>query len=191
MRRRSGASGQPVKTRRRKAATLKRRNGPKTLRRRSSSAADQETKVALLTRELNQAVEQQAATLIKTGMHLCEADVGAIWRPENGVLKLAATSGLSNKFVEFAKQNPIMPGRGTVSGRVVCTHPRACRACIRVCSRYERAVMPIRKTFRCSGRAPISVYPFASCRRDPPSYRRHPSVRRARRRRLQRLGTRL
>ena len=50
--------------------------------------------------------------LVKAGMHLCEADVAAIWRPENGVLKLAATCGMSNEFVEFAKQNPIMPGRG-------------------------------------------------------------------------------
>jgi GAF domain-containing protein len=109
------------------------------MRRRRSAAAGQETKVALLTRELNQAVEQQAATakvlqvissstfdlqtvlnaLVKAGMHLCDADVAAIWRPENGVLKLAATCGMSNEFVEFAKQNPIMPGRGTVSGRVV------------------------------------------------------------------------
>ena len=108
-------------------------------RRRRSGAAGQETKVALLRRELNQAVEQLAATakvlqvissstfdlqtvlnaLVKAGMHLCEADVAAIWRPENGVLKLAATCGMSNEFVEFAKQNPIMPGRGTVSGRVV------------------------------------------------------------------------
>ena len=57
--------------------------------------------------------------LVETGMRLCEADVAAIWRLENGVLELAATSGMSNEFVEFAKQNPIMPGRGTVSGRVV------------------------------------------------------------------------
>ena len=119
--------------------TLKRRNAPKAVRRRSSSAAGQETKVALLTRELNQAVEQQAATakvlqvissstfdlqtvlnaLVEAGMHLCEADVAAIWRPENGVLKLAATSGMPSEFVEFAKQSPIVPDRGTVSGRVV------------------------------------------------------------------------
>ena len=139
MRRRSGTSDEKVKAQRRKAATPKRRKGPKAARRRGSAAAGQETKVAFLIRELSQAVEQQAATakvlqiissstfdlqtvlnaLVEAGMHLCEADVAAIWRPENGVLKLAATSGMSNEFVEFAKQNPIMPGRGTVSGRVV------------------------------------------------------------------------
>ena len=51
MRRRSRAGGEPVKTRRRKAVTLKRGNAPKTVRRRSSSAASQETEVARLTRE--------------------------------------------------------------------------------------------------------------------------------------------
>src|SRR5580692_10739156 len=108
MRRRSKPGREPAKARRRKTVTPKRRNEPKAVRRRSSSAAGQETKVALLTRELNQAVEQQAATakvlqvissstfdlqtvlnaLVEAGMHLCEADVAAIWRPENGVLKL-------------------------------------------------------------------------------------------------------
>jgi hypothetical protein len=39
-----------------------RRSGPKTVRRRGSSTARQETKVARLTRELNEAREQQAAT---------------------------------------------------------------------------------------------------------------------------------
>jgi signal transduction protein with GAF and PtsI domain len=139
MKRPSRAGSRPAKARRRKTVTPKRRNRPKAMRRRRSAAAGQETKVALLTRELNQAVEQQAATakvlqvissstfdlqtvlnaLVKAGMHLCDADVAAIWRPENGVLKLAATCGMSNEFVEFAKQNSIMPGRGTVSGRVV------------------------------------------------------------------------
>ena len=62
MRRRSRAGGEPVKARRRRAATLKRRNGPKTIRRRSSSAAGQETEVARLTRERDEALERQAAT---------------------------------------------------------------------------------------------------------------------------------
>ena len=42
--------------------TVKRGIAPKTARRRSSSAAGQETKVARLARELNEAVEQQTAT---------------------------------------------------------------------------------------------------------------------------------
>ena len=62
MRRRSRAGGEPIKTRRRKAMTLKRGIAPKTGRSRTSSAAGQETKVARLARELNEAVEQQTAT---------------------------------------------------------------------------------------------------------------------------------
>jgi predicted component of type VI protein secretion system len=61
VRRRSKAGGEPAKARRRKTATLKRRNVPKAVRRRSSSSVGQRTKVTLA-RELNQALEQQTAT---------------------------------------------------------------------------------------------------------------------------------
>ncbi len=59
MRRRSRASGQPAKTRTRK--TVKRRLAPKNVRRPSVSAG-QETIVGRLTRERDEALEQQAAT---------------------------------------------------------------------------------------------------------------------------------
>ena len=62
MRRRSKPGGEPVKTRRRRAATLKRRNAPKAVRRRSSSAASLHKKVALLTRERDEALARQTAT---------------------------------------------------------------------------------------------------------------------------------
>ncbi len=61
MRRRSRAGGEPAKTRRSKAAAPERSNAPKAVVRRSS-APDPETEVARLTRELNEAREQQAAT---------------------------------------------------------------------------------------------------------------------------------
>src|ERR1700685_3995466 len=62
MRRRTGAGGHPIKTRRRKTATLKRRNAPKAALGRSSPTAVKETKVARLTRELQEALAQQTAT---------------------------------------------------------------------------------------------------------------------------------
>lgn len=63
MRLRSRAGGKPVKARRSKAVTLKRGNEPKGVRRRgSSSAADQETTVARLTRELDKLLQRQTAT---------------------------------------------------------------------------------------------------------------------------------
>jgi hypothetical protein len=43
----------------------------------------------------------------------------AIWRPDGGTLKMAATFGGSSKWIEYAKQNPLVPDRGTVSGRVL------------------------------------------------------------------------
>ena len=60
--RRSKSDDQPAKARRRKNATLKRHNAPKALRRRRTSAADQETEVARLTRERDEALAHQATT---------------------------------------------------------------------------------------------------------------------------------
>jgi two-component system, NtrC family, sensor kinase len=137
MARRSKAGGKSVPARRRKPVTLKRRARPKTLRRRTSGG--EETTVARLTRKLDEVFAQQAATakvlqvisgsafdlqtvldtLVESAMRLGEADAAAIWRPENGVLKLAAHCGISTNFVKFAKKNPITPGRGTISGRVM------------------------------------------------------------------------
>jgi signal transduction histidine kinase len=63
MRRRSRAGGEPVKTRRRKVATLKRRNAPKAARASSRSpAAALDRKLALLTGERDEALEQQIAS---------------------------------------------------------------------------------------------------------------------------------
>src|SRR6478672_9826897 len=60
MRRRSRAGGEPSKTRRRRAATPKRRNAPKAVP--SSSDATHETEIARVIRERDEALEQQTAT---------------------------------------------------------------------------------------------------------------------------------
>ena len=62
MKRRSRAGGEPVKTRRRKTAARKRGNAPKAGRNRSVSIAGQETVVARLTRERDEALEQRTET---------------------------------------------------------------------------------------------------------------------------------
>ena len=62
MGRRSRAGGKPVKARRRKAATRKRRNAPKVTRSRPSSVGGKDKKIALLTRERDEASARQIAT---------------------------------------------------------------------------------------------------------------------------------
>ena len=72
MRRRSKASGEPAKPRRGKTVTLKRGNAPKAVRRCASSTTSQETKVARLIRERDEALERQAATADENGRLLNE-----------------------------------------------------------------------------------------------------------------------
>ena len=62
MRRRPRAGGEPVKARRRKKVARKTEAAPKDVRRRSSSAVGKETNIARLTRERDEASQQQAAT---------------------------------------------------------------------------------------------------------------------------------
>ena len=137
MRRRSRAGGNPIKTRRRKAATLKRPNAPKVVRRRSSSAAGQETETARLTRELKEALERQWATaevlnaisrsefelqtilqtVVDTASRLCRADASVIFQLEGGVYRFAAGYSLNPAYVEHERRTPISPGPGTLVGR--------------------------------------------------------------------------
>jgi GAF domain-containing protein len=62
MRRRISTGGKPIKARRRKAVTLKRRNAPKVTRSRRSSEGGKDKKIALLTRERDEALGRQIAT---------------------------------------------------------------------------------------------------------------------------------
>src|SRR5450631_1227565 len=113
MRRRSRAGGEPAKKRRRKAVTAKRRNAPKAVRGHSSSPADQETEIARLTRELDEARQQQTATadvlkvissspgelepvfqaMLENATRLCEASYGAMWLCEGDGFRSAALYG--------------------------------------------------------------------------------------------------
>jgi GAF domain-containing protein len=55
-------------------------------------------------------------TLLETAMRLCESNTAGIWRTDGDLFKLAA-SRAPDDFAKFAKENPIRPGRGTVTGR--------------------------------------------------------------------------
>ena len=137
MRQRSRANGEPAKTQRRKTAARKSRVAPKALRPRSSSAAREETKVARLTRERDEALQQQRAaaevlkvisrstfdletvldTLTTSAAGLCDADFAFIFQRLGDLLHLAASHGFSSDFIEYQKQNPVPFGRASLTGR--------------------------------------------------------------------------
>jgi signal transduction histidine kinase/DNA-binding response OmpR family regulator len=121
-----------MKARRSKTAKLKRHNTPAAVRRR-------ETKTARLTRELSEALQQQAATadvlkaisrstfdlqtvldvLVESATRLCDADMAAIVRQKGSSYQHAATYGMPPEFDAFMVGRPISLGRETVTGRAV------------------------------------------------------------------------
>ena len=125
---RSKTNGKRAKVKRTSAAKPKRQMPTK-------GKAD----VAQLTRERDEALEQQAATsdvlrvisgsafdlqtvldtLVKSAALLCEADMASINRPNEGKFHQIASYSYSPEFNDFMARHSIPTGRGSVAGRAV------------------------------------------------------------------------
>ena len=142
MRRRSRAGGKPIKARRRKATTLSRARAPKVSGRRNPSGKNSNTKIALLKRERDEALEQQRATsevlrvissssgelapvfesLLASAIHLCGAELGIIFLREGDGFRTVALHGATAEYTEARWRAPfIRPAADTGLGRVLET----------------------------------------------------------------------
>jgi len=129
--------GKAAKGRPRKALPLKRTKAPRSVRRHSPRVVVGQSKVAELTRELSEALEQQTATaevlkvisrspvdldsvldtLVQTVARLCRADQVYMFHLRHDLWHLIADYGLSAETSEFFETHPFTPGRGATSGR--------------------------------------------------------------------------
>jgi two-component system, NtrC family, sensor kinase len=135
MRRRSSTGGEPIKARRRKTMTLKRRIAPKAVR--SSSDATHETEMARVIRERDEALEQQTAisdilqvisnspsdvqpvldSVAEHAARICEAHVVDIAIVDNEVFRIAASFG---ELGRLSKGEAAPLDRSSVTGRSIC-----------------------------------------------------------------------
>jgi two-component system, NtrC family, sensor kinase len=128
MKKRSKAGGEPIKGPRRKTPEPRRPNAPK-----ASAAFNDETKVARLTHELREAVEQQSATsevlrvissypddphpvfqaMLQNAVRLCDAKFGNIYSWDGDALHLVATENAPTAFAEARRRLSFRPGPKT------------------------------------------------------------------------------
>jgi len=138
MKRRSRAGDAPVKARRRKPVALKRGGALKAVPERR----DLQEQLDFRTKELREALEQQAATaevlktissspgelepvfqaMLANATRICEAKFGILYRCEEDALRTVAMHDVPQPFIEARRSNPIIrPNPYTTLGRAMTT----------------------------------------------------------------------
>ena len=140
MKRRSKVGGQRPKPQRQNASKLKHRSAANATRG-PSSAVRHEEQIVRLTRELDEAREQQTATsevlralsqsefqlqsvlqsVAESAARLCRSDGAVIFQLQDGVYRFAAGYSLLPEFLEIERRALISPGSGTLIGRAAMT----------------------------------------------------------------------
>ena len=142
MKRRSKAGSKAVKAGRSKAATPKRSSPGKAVPGRRSAATGQEIEIARLTRELNEAREQQTATsevlkvissspgelepvfqaMLGNAVRICGANFGVLFLREGDALRRMAMYNPAPAFVEEHRRDPLVrPSAASAHGRLIAT----------------------------------------------------------------------
>jgi signal transduction histidine kinase len=118
-----------------------RRRKAVTPRRREAALPTRPARVTRLSRELNEALQQQAAmaqvlrvissspgdlqrvfdTLLENARRLCDAEFGNIYRWDGDALHLIATHNTPPAFAAFRRRSPFRPGPTSLVGRMVKT----------------------------------------------------------------------
>jgi transcriptional regulator with GAF, ATPase, and Fis domain len=140
MRKRSRPGGKAAEPRRRTMAKPKRRRLPNRIARRNPPAAREQDEVARLTRERDEALEQQTAasevlriissspgdlepvfqTMLEKAVRICDAKFGSFYLHDEGRLRLVAAHE-APEFLEARGSGPIQPAPGGVLDVVMRT----------------------------------------------------------------------
>src|SRR5580692_7230400 len=134
-------AGKAMKKRSRKMAAPKRRNAPQAARRRKPAAGDPNKKIAQLTLERDELLEQQAATsevlkivgsaagdlnsvfqaMLEKAVRICGAGFGNLWLREVDGFRIAAIHGAPREFQDCVRGELFRPSPNIGLGQIVNT----------------------------------------------------------------------
>jgi hypothetical protein len=126
------------------------------------------------TRELRESLEHQTATsdvlnviirapsqlqpvfdtIVETAARLCDAEYTLLYRLQDGNYHVAAANNVKAEFIKYAIEQPLPPGRGSLTGRTALENARfTCRI-----------ALPIRNTRCWSARGSANIARSSGCR---------------------------